>query len=116
MRHSRWLVLTLVALVIAFLLGSVPALGSHEKPTEIHGVISRTLTITEDSRLTGDVECEQLDNGPCILFGRPNIKLSLNGFKMTGPANEPPRANCVTAGNFTTQEADGIQSRFDEVQ
>jgi parallel beta-helix repeat protein len=114
MRHSKWVVLTLLALVFAVLFGSVPALGVHEKPTEIHGVISTTLTITEDSKLTGDVVCEQLDNGPCIRFGGPNIKLSLNGFTMTGLANDPPGTNCVDAVSFP--EADGIESKFDEVQ
>jgi hypothetical protein len=112
MRHSKWVAMTLVALGIAFLFGSVPALGGHEKPTEIHGVIPLTLTIMEDSRLTGDVTCEQPD-GPCIRFGRANIKLSLNGFTMTGTAHDPtPLEKCAT--DFAPR--DGIQSTFDEVQ
>jgi hypothetical protein len=112
MRYSKWVVLTLVALGIAFLFGNVPALGGHEKPTEIHGVITATVLIMEDSKLTGDVTCNQ-STGPCIRFGRPNIKLSLNGFTMTGTAHDPtPLANCAT--DFA--DRDGIQSTFDEVQ
>jgi parallel beta helix pectate lyase-like protein len=34
---------------------------------------------------------------------------------MTGTSNEPPRANCITGADFPTQQADGIQSTFDEV-
>ena len=73
------------------------------------------MTINENSKLTGDVECLQTDNGPCIKFGRSGIKLDLNGFTMTGPANEPPRTNCVAGANFNGQPADGIQSTFDDV-
>ncbi len=60
--------------------------------------------------MTADVRCLQEDNGPCIKFGKPGIKLDLNGFTMTGPANNPPRANCVTAANFPAQEADGTSA------
>jgi hypothetical protein len=109
MRHSRWLVLTLLALVTALVLGTVPALGVHEE-REIHGDITSTVTIDENSKLTGDVECLQ-STGPCIRFGGPGIRLDLNGFTMTGPANHPPGANCAT--DFADQ--DGIQSTFDDV-
>ena len=115
MPHSKWVVLTLLALVSAFLLGSVPARGVPAH-TEISGVIPTTLTIYRNSKLTGDVKCLQTDGGPCIKFGRAGIKLGLNGFTMTGPANEPPRSNCVTASEFATNQADGIQSSFDEVK
>jgi hypothetical protein len=115
MPHSKRVVLTLLALVTAFVFGAVPAGGVHEEG-EIHGVIPTTLTIFKNSKLTGDVQCLQTDNGPCIQFGRPGIKLELNGFTMTGTANEPPRANCVTASDFAAQEADGIQSKFDKVK
>src|SRR5687767_12753451 len=112
MRHSKWVSLTLLAMVSASLFGSVPARGGHEKPTEIHGVIVTTVMLMEDSRLTGDVECRQ-ENGPCIRFARPNIKLSLNGFTMTGTAHDPtPGANCAT--DFAGR--DGILSESDEVQ
>jgi len=115
MSSSKQIVLTLLALLTAFVFGTVPARGVHEEG-EIHGVIAATLTIYTDSELTGDVECQQTDNGPCIKFGAPGIKLELNGFKMTGPANNPPRSNCVTATQFPTFQADGIQSAFDGVR
>lgn len=102
MRQSKW-ILTLLALASVFLFGSVAARGVPSEG-EICGVIPTTLTIVENSELTCDVECLQLDNGPCINFGAPGIKLSLNGFKMTGPANPP--ANCVTTEEFLP--ADGI--------
>jgi hypothetical protein len=116
MRHPRWVALTLVALVSALLFGSAAVRGVHEKPTRIHGVIETTWTINEDSKLVGDVTCLQTDNGPCIRFGRAGLKLSLNGFTMTGTANEPPRTNCIAGGDFPTQQADGIQSTFDNVR
>ncbi len=115
MPHSKWVVLTLLALIAAFLFGSLTTRGDAAHG-DISGVIPTTLTIYQNSRLTGDVQCLQTDNGPCIKFGRAGIKLRLNGFTMTGPANEPPRSNCVTASEFPTHQADGIQSAFDEVR
>src|SRR5260370_26918022 len=53
--------------------------------TEISGTISTTLTIYEDSELTGDVTCTVV-GAPCIAFGTSNITLRLNGFTMAGPA------------------------------
>lgn len=114
MPYSKWVVLTLLALVSALLLGTVTTRGDAAQ-SGISGDIRSTLTINEDTKLTADVRCLQEDNGPCIKFGKPGIKLDLNGFTMTGPANNPPRLNCITASNFPAQEADGIQSTFDEV-
>jgi hypothetical protein len=115
MRQSKWAVLSLLALVSAFLFGSVSARGGHERPTLISGDISETLVITRNSRLTGDVRCLQT-SGPCIRFGAADIRLSLNGFTMTG-GHEPPGGKCVTADEFATPAgaADGIQSSFDDV-
>jgi hypothetical protein len=117
MRHSKWLLALLAlgcATVVAASVGSVAAQGVPAQGG-ICGVIPTTLTIMENSRLTCDVSCLQTDKQPCIQFGRGGIKLSLNGFRMTGTANEPPRANCVTDSEFPTNEADGIHSKFDEV-
>jgi parallel beta-helix repeat protein len=50
---------------------------------DISGVISSTLTITDDSRFVGDVTCQVMD-APCISFGAPGITLNLNGFSMRG--------------------------------
>jgi hypothetical protein len=121
MRHSKWilaLLTTLLALGTASLYGgATTARGEDAQGTQgpICGVIAGTVTIVHDAWLACDVQCAQA-TGPCIKFGRPNIKLSLNGFKMTGTANEPPRSGCVSATEFGTNEADGVQSTFDEVQ
>jgi hypothetical protein len=127
MRHSRWILVlgaaALLALASASTLGSGPAEGVTTARGDIcpafpghpAGVIPTTLTIVHDTGLTCDVQCLQLDQRACIEFGRPNIKFSLNGFKMTGPANEPSRDQCSSAAEFAN-EADGIHSKFDEVQ
>ena len=68
----------------ASLLGLVICAGSTQAAAKkISGTISTTLTLTEDSKLVGDVTCTVV-GGPCIQFGAPNIKLRLNGFIMTG--------------------------------
>ena len=54
---------------------------------DIRGTIVRTLMLSEDSRLVGDVTC-QVTGAPCIAFGAPNITLTLNGFSITG-SNDP---------------------------
>jgi hypothetical protein len=64
--------------VCALLVMAVPAAGE-----DIRGTIVRTLMLSEDSRLVGDVTC-QVAGAPCIAFGAPNINLTLNGFSITG--------------------------------
>jgi hypothetical protein len=54
--------------------------------TDISGTIATTLTITDDSKLVGDVTCTVTD-APCIAVGAPGITLDLNGFSMTGLAD-----------------------------
>jgi hypothetical protein len=63
------------------------------------GTINSTLTISDDSRLVGDVNCNvpltTADaNGvaPCIAFGASHITLHLNGHTFTGPITPP--TNC----------------------
>jgi hypothetical protein len=114
MRRWMWplaLLAALVALVPAFMVASGPA-GGQPAPGDIPCVIGSTHVITVDSRLVCDVECFEVDS-PCIQFGRPGIKLSLNGFKLTGPASPPTLSDCVTTANFLP--ADGIHSTFDDV-
>ena len=94
MSQPRWITISM-ACVSSLVFGSVSA-----QAAQISGVIATTLTIFDNSRLVGDVTCLQLDNGPCINFGAPDIKLDLNGFTITGPADPP--ANCTSA------PADGI--------
>lgn len=91
-----------VVLAAATMLAAV-ARADDEDGQEISGVITTTVTITENSRLVGDVTCAVV-NGPCIRFGAPHIKLRLSGFTMTGPA-DPPN-NCLTPTNFLPE--DGI--------
>jgi hypothetical protein len=70
----------LVCAICAFVAGSGVA-----KATTVPSTISTTLTITTDSKLTTDVNCAVTVAGtPCIQFGAPGIKLSLNGHTMTG--------------------------------
>lgn len=71
---------------------------SQAAEKKISGTISTTLTITQDSKLVGDVTCTVV-GGPCITFGAPDIKLRLNGFTMTGTSS-----GCTPATSFN----DGI--------
>ena len=74
---------------------------------DITGTIATTRTIFNDSQLVGDVTCTMTD-GPCILFGAAGIKLSLNGFTITGTANPDDSNTCQpTSGN---PPADGISN------
>jgi hypothetical protein len=51
------------------------------------GNTSTTITITDDSELTGDVDCT-MTGKPCIAFGASGIKLRLNGFTITGSSTD----------------------------
>jgi len=51
---------------------------------DLSGTIVRTLMLSENSRLVGNITC-QVTGAPCIAFGAPNITLNLNGFTITGP-------------------------------
>jgi parallel beta-helix repeat protein len=55
---------------------------------DISGTISTTLTIYEDSQLSGDVTCAVPLNPagptPCIAFGADHISLRLNGHTISG--------------------------------
>jgi cytochrome c551/c552 len=69
MRHSLWILALACAAVL-------PA-------KDISGIIPSTLTITENSRLVGDVTCA-VTGAPCIVINAPGILLDLNGYTMTG--------------------------------
>src|ERR1700704_3116281 len=58
---------------------------------DISGTIVRTLMLSENTRLVGDVACN-VTGAPCIAFAAPNISLLLNGFTITGPAD--PATGC----------------------
>jgi Right handed beta helix region len=81
-------------------LAAIVLLWSHAaQATDLHGTYNATQTITENSRLTGDVTCA-VTGAPCIQFGAPGIELDLNGHIMTGNGS---RSTCT----FTFKE-DGI--------
>lgn len=83
---------------------------------EISGTISSTLTIYENSQLVRDVTCT-MTNEPCIALGRSHIKLRLNGFTITGPANHP--TGCVvpdpTGVAFLPADGVWVQAGFSHV-
>ena len=82
--------------IVSILLLSVVA-GRMVFAEDISGTIGATRIITDDSRLVGDVTCTVIDN-PCIVVGASGIKLSLNGFTMTGPANPDDSSTCNPMG------------------
>ena len=73
--------------------------GGTAATRDISGIISSTLTITEDSQLVGNVTCT-VTGAACISFGSPGISLRLNGFTITGQAD--PVTAC--AGGQTAGE------------
>ena len=58
---------------------------------DISGTVVRTLMLSENTRLVGDVTCT-VTGAPCIAFGASHITLLLNGFTITGPAD--PTTGC----------------------
>src|SRR5262249_23522430 len=58
---------------------------------DISGVITKTLVLSETSRLVGDVTC-RVNGAACIAFGAPHIALYLDGFTITGQAD--PDTGC----------------------
>ena len=88
---------------------------------DLRGTVVRTLILSEDSRLVGDITC-QVTGGPCIAFGAPNIGLALNGFSITGstdPVVGCKGTNVATETGITTNgqanvwiRGPGIVQRF----
>src|SRR5262245_22815297 len=74
MTHRTIVVVPLVICALSF---NPTRVGAED----IRGIVVRTLMLSEDSRLIGDVTC-QVTGGPCIAFGASNISLSLNGFSI----------------------------------
>jgi hypothetical protein len=75
--RSHWVLLPSLALLTC-------AASAYAR--EISGTITTTLTLTEDSVLTGDVTCATT-GATCIVLGAPGITLDLNGFALTGLAD-----------------------------
>src|SRR3954447_7128070 len=73
-----------VSVLIPVFIGAIVLLDARtSRGEDISGTVTRTLTLSENTRLVGDITC-QLTGAPCIAFGAPNITLSLNGFTITG--------------------------------
>jgi hypothetical protein len=66
--------------------------AGYSNAADIGGTISTTLTISENSRLVGDVTCT-VSGAPCLDIGAPNVALDLNGFTITGLAD--PQSGCA---------------------
>ena len=75
--------------ITAFALLALFVCAGRVQATDIPGGnITSTLTITEDSRLVGDVTCTvAVVKAPCIVIGASHVKLNLNGFTITGPVD-----------------------------
>jgi len=80
--------------------------AGRAQATDISGTITSTLTISDDSRLMGDVNCNvpltTADaNGvaSCIAFGASDITLHLNGHTLSGPVTPP--TNCSLPSDST---------------
>jgi hypothetical protein len=69
--------------VVGIAIGALFVQGRAAGAEDIRGTIVRTLILSEDTRLVGDVTC-QVTGAPCIAFGVSNIALTLNGFSITG--------------------------------
>ena len=68
--------------------------------TDISGTISSTLTITENSKLVGDVTCTVV-GAACITFAVSGLTLDLNGYNMVGLGD----AATGCSGSQTANEA-----------
>jgi hypothetical protein len=90
MSNARESVIARVAAVL-FVGASLVLMPRGARAEDISGTIVRTLVLSEDTRLVGDVTC-QVTGAPCIIFGAPNIVLVLNGFTITGQAD--PATGC----------------------
>jgi hypothetical protein len=67
---------------------------------DISGTISSTLTITDNSKLVGDVTCTVI-GAPCITFAVSGLTLDLNGYNMVGLGD----AATGCSGSQTANEA-----------
>jgi len=73
---------------------------------DISGIIVRTLVLSENTRLVGDVTC-QVTGAPCIAFGASDIALSLNGFNITGPDDATAGCKGTSVGTETGISTNG---------
>lgn len=73
---------------------------------DISGTIVRTLMLSENTRLVGNITC-QVTGGPCIAFGAPDIALNLNGFSITGPNDASTGCAGANVGTDTGVNTNG---------
>ena len=97
--------LTTLAVLVVWACGL--SSGGPASAMDIKGTISSTLTITENSQLTGNVTCTAA-GASCIKFGADNITLKLNGFSITGLAD--PAKGCGAISDTTTSGENGIDT------
>jgi len=95
--------IAIAVLAVLALLVSV----ERAQATDISGTITSTLTISDDSQLVGDVNCnvpltEADANGvaSCIAFGASHIALHLNGHTLSGPVTPPTNCSLPTDATF----------------
>ena len=115
MTHAKRIAVSVLASAAVLLPSSIV----HAE--DLRGTVVRTLILSEDSRLVGDITC-QVTGGPCIAFGAPNIGLALNGFSITGstdPVVGCKGTNVATETGITTNgqanvwiRGPGIVQRF----
>ena len=73
---------------------------------DISGTVVRTLMLSENTRLVGDITC-QVTGAPCIAFGASNITLALNGFTITGPNDSGTGCKGTSVGTETGISTNG---------
>jgi len=78
--------------------------------TDISGTISSTLTITENSKLVGDVTCTVV-GAACITFGVSGLTLDLNDYTMVGLGDSI--TGC--SGNATANETGILVNMLENV-
>ena len=78
--------------------------------TDISGTISTTLTLMDNSRLVGDVNCT-VSGAPCIVMGASGIILDLNGYTISGLGD--PMTGC--SGTSVGSEIGILVNKFNNV-
>lgn len=99
-KRTTWLVVPL----------AICASGGTCYSADISGIISSTLTVTENSRLTGNVTCT-VSGAACIIIGASNVSLDLNGYTITGLGD--PRTGC--SGSSVASEVGILVNKFGNV-
>lgn len=85
---------------LAVLLTAVCLSAGTVVAMDISGTISSTLTISDNSKLVGDVTCTVI-GAPCITFGVSGLTLDLNGYNMVGLGDAATGCNgSATGGEF----------------